>query len=396
MDSIIVKSSMMSSAVSKQNSLSSDLYRLADEIGNVQRSLSFNVKSRAQISSQLVILEKVCSNNAVKTKKLSSALNDAIAHYTACENRVAGNPNPGAGSKKKGVINPKIDISSIKDIFDWIKKQLINNPHIVIPIIGIISPVNGIIAGFLSTILNGGKPVIKGAKEVKGKVFGLPAALGVSGELFGYSGKVTGKAKWDLEKKEAGIKFGAEGEAHVAQGSLKGSLGILSSEVKGTVGEVKAKGEVGVSLYKDGRLSPGIEANLEAKATGLKGEVEHKLGNDEFNIHGKGEGSLGVAKAEASGGLGAFTYTDDYGNSVHTVGAHGKLGAEACAAEGRVSGGFNVFGIKIDVGITGKAGAVGASAEGRITGSGAHGKIGGALILGGGLDISIDWSGLFK
>lgn len=61
-------------------------------------------------------------------------------------------------------------------------------------------------------------------------------------------------------------------------------------------------------------------------------------------------------------------------------------------SQGKVSGGFTIFGIKIDAGVTGKAGGAGVSAEGKVTTGGVSGKIGAGLGLGAGVEISIDWS----
>ena len=74
------------------------------------------------------------------------------------------------------------------------------------------------------------------------------------------------------------------------------------------------------------------------------------------------------------------------------LGAKCKVGAEAYLAQGKVSGGFTIFGINIDAGVTGKAGGAGVNAEGKVTTGGVSGKIGAGLGLGAGVEISIDWS----
>lgn len=88
-----------------------------------------------------------------------------------------------------------------------------------------------------------------------------------------------------------------------------------------------------------------------------------------------------------------LTYKDETTGQTKTeLGAKGKVGAEAYLAQGKVSGGFTIFGIKIDAGVTGKAGGAGVSAEGNVTTGGVSGKIGAGLGLGAGVEISIDWS----
>ena len=146
-------------------------------------------------------------------------------------------------------------------------------------------------------------------------------------------------------------------------------------------------------MYKDGKFSPTLDAKLKAEAAAAKGSAEAKVGTDEINGHIKGSGTLLGAEAEASGSVGKITYKDETTGQTKTeLGAKGKVGAEAYLAQGKVSGGFTIFGIKIDAGVTGKAGGAGVSAEGKVTTGGVSGKIGAGLGLGAGVEISIDWS----
>jgi hypothetical protein len=123
-----------------------------------------------------------------------------------------------------------------------------------------------------------------------------------------------------------------------------------------------------------------------------KGEENLEIGNDDFNAHEKATGELLGAKAEVSAGIGKVSYKDDNGNITTGLGVTGKVGAEAYVAQGKISGGFTVFGIKIDLGAEGKAGGAGVHAGGAITTGGVNGSIGAGLGLGAGLSINIDWS----
>lgn len=230
--------------------------------------------------------------------------------------------------------------------------------------------------------------VASGKKSKDGTVLGFKSSGSVEGDVIGGSIKTKSKAKWSPEKGDAGIEKSIEAEGHLAHGKAKGNVGLLSGEVSGTVGSVGATGKIGASLFKDKKFSPSVEAKAKAEASVLKGEAKTQFGNDEFNKHAKAKGTVLGAEAEAGGSAGVFK--DDNGKT--QVGVKGKVGAEAYLAKGSVSGGFTVFGIKIDAGIEGKAGAVGVSAEGEATTGGVKGKIGGALGLGGGVEISIDWS----
>lgn len=226
-----------------------------------------------------------------------------------------------------------------------------------------------------------------------GECFGISTSVTAEGELIGGSVKTKSKATYDIKDKDFDIEKSVTAEGHLAKGSLSGSLGICKGEIEGTVGSVSATGSVGVSLYKDGVFSPAISAEIKAKAVAVEGEAKVTVGDDEYNAHAKAEGSLLIAEAEASGRVGMITYEDEVtGQKITAAGAQGKVGAEAYLAEGKISGGFTIFGIDIDIGVSGKAGGAGVKAEGRATVGGISGEIGAGFVLGFGFKVSIDWS----
>lgn len=240
----------------------------------------------------------------------------------------------------------------------------------------------------------------RGQLSGKTEIGGIGVAGVLTGELFGasYDIKTGAKSSWKQNEKgewefdELGLEYAIAGEAHVAKGSAKGNIGYLFGRTNATVGEVSAKGGVGASLYKDGKLSPQLYVELGGKAVGLKGDAEVGLGTEHNNVHVKGEGEIGVAEAGVSGQIGKITYKDDKGKVKQAYGVKGEVGAEAYAATGSVEGGFSIFGIDIDIGVSGKAGGVGGKVGGYATTGGISGSISGGLGLGVGLDISIDWS----
>lgn len=234
--------------------------------------------------------------------------------------------------------------------------------------------------------------IIGGTKSGSGDFLGFSTSGTAEGELIGGSIKTKSKAKWDIQKGDAGIEKSVEAEGHLAKGKLKGNIGLLGGEIGGSVGNVGATGKVGASLFKDGKLSPAVEAKLKAEASVAKGDASLSIGNDEFDAHGKASGTLLGAEAEVGGSAGVITYKDSGGTTKTELGVKGKVGAEAYVAQGKLSGGFKIFGIKIDIGVEGKAGGAGVSAEGRVTTGGVSGKIGAGLGLGAGLELSIDWS----
>lgn len=235
--------------------------------------------------------------------------------------------------------------------------------------------------------------VINGIATKSGKIIGIDSSGTIEGDVLGGSIKTKTTSKIDPKKGNVNIQKSIEAEGHLAQGSATGNIGLLGGEVKGTVGSISATGSVGISLYKNKKFSPALEAKLKAEAVAAKGEAKANFGTKEYDVHVKADGEVFGAKAEASGGVGVITYKDELtGNTKQSFGVQGKAGAEAYVTQGKVSGGITIFGIIIDVGITGKAGGAGVSAEGRLTTSGCKGSIGAGLGLGAGLEISIDWS----
>lgn len=198
--------------------------------------------------------------------------------------------------------------------------------------------------------------------------------------------------KYKPEEGEVTAEKSVAAEGYVAQGKLSGSFGLAGASVTGTIGAVSAKGSVGATLFKDGKFSPALTAKAKAEAAAVKGEVEGTIGSETNNAHVKASGKLLGATAEASAAAGKITYENSSGKTVSAYGVQGKVGAEAYVAEGKVSGGFTLFGIEIDLGISGKAGGAGVSASGQVTTGGTSGSIGAGLGLGLGLEISIDWS----
>lgn len=234
--------------------------------------------------------------------------------------------------------------------------------------------------------------LLAGTAVATGTILGFNSSLTMEGELVGGSLKTKSHAKWKPEKGEVNIGKSVEAEGYLAKGSLDGNIGYLGGTISGTVGSAATKGTLGVSLYKNGKLSPAIEAKIKAEAAVAKGEAEVNFGTDETDIHVKGSGTLLGAEAEAGASAGKITYQDESGATKTEYGVSAKAGAEAYLAQGKVSGGLTLFGIDFDVGVSGKAGGAGASASARATTGGASGSIGAGLGLGVGLEISVDWS----
>ncbi len=225
---------------------------------------------------------------------------------------------------------------------------------------------------------------------IDGKVFGMNVGADVEYSFLNMEGKVKKDAKWDVEKGEIATRLAGNIGLSVVTGKVSGNAGCASWEVNGKVGNVGAEGEIGASLMKGGKFDPEVYLKAKAKASVAEGEASGKFGTNQVNVHGKAEGSVLAAEAEATARFGKIK--DKNGKEKYGVSA--KAGAEAYLAEGKVSGGFTLFGIKIDASIEGKAGGVGAKVGGEATTGGVEGEIGAGLGLGLGLKIKVDWSGL--
>lgn len=176
------------------------------------------------------------------------------------------------------------------------------------------------------------------------------------------------------------IGVGASGEVSftAVSGKAKSALGILQSEIEGSAGKVAVSGKTQAVLWKNGNFDPSVEASVKAQAEGLSVKQSIQAGAEKFNYHGSGEATLGYAEAKAGVKLGS-----------DGISAEAKAGAYA--AKGKVTSGFTIFGIKIDVEAEGKLGGasigVGADISDREISLG--GELG--LIAGLGLKIKIGW-----
>lgn len=225
-----------------------------------------------------------------------------------------------------------------------------------------------------------------------GKAMGAGSETSFSKSGPGLSVKGSMSAEWSPEKGDAGATIKGSVSGSLFTGTVKSKNGLNSSSGEIKVGNAAVSGEGKAQLFKDGKLSPEISAKVSGEVSAVKGKIETKTGTDDYNVHGKAEGELLGAKAEARGGVGKITYKDKEGNTKTGYGVEGSVGAEAYVAQGKISGGFTIAGIKIGVSVSGKAGGAGISAGGRATTGGVSGEIGAGLGLGAGIKLDVDWT----
>ena len=251
-------------------------------------------------------------------------------------------------------------------------------------------------AKFVNNELKTSGAVLSGEASGKGEFLGFATAGSASGSLiYGEAGiktKMSGKfkdkdGKWDF--KSFGLSTEAKATGAIAKGEVEGNIGYLHGKLEGSVLTGAVSGEVKATLWDDGKFNPSLFLGGKAEGSVLSGSAEAGFGTDQYGIYGKADGDLLHAEAEAKAGVG-YIGEDKNGNALY--GASAEASAMASLAQGKAGGGISIFGIDIDIGLKGYAGAVGVEAGGYITTNGVKGNLGGALGLGAGLEVSIDWS----
>lgn len=246
----------------------------------------------------------------------------------------------------------------------------------------------------ISTLFKDGKiggSLLESSVYANGEIFGIGFGGSAEGDILGASVSTDLKSGWDITKGYVGVEGSLGVDVHAVSGRVKANIGDLSTEAGVEVGSASAKGEIGATLFKDGKFAPSIGVEGKAEASVLKGDVGVQYGSETHNAHADAKGKLLGAEAEASFKAGVITETKD-GVTKTKFGAKGEVGAEAYLAQGEVKGGFTIFGIDFDVSVEGKLGGAGASAGGEVTSGGVGASLDLGFGAGAGVNFSIDWS----
>lgn len=351
--------------------LTADSIMLSEQLArlkSVRSSLSPTIRDRDGIEAAFRRAIQSASDNVHGARQLSSSAMDAAQQYRAAEAKIVFKANIR-------------DLVDLKDIWRDVQN------------VGAFAGLTSLSAGAAGTVTKG--KISRGiSRAVSGKILGLDSKGSASLNFLNHDREKHGGAKYKTGEDGtiASVEYSIKDKASVIKGEVKGNIGRLGGDASVELLTAACTGAVGATIYKDGKFAPSVYARAKVEAAAAKGEANVKYGSDQFDVHAKAEGTALGADAEAKAGLGLITYKDSSGNMTTAVGVEGKVGAEAYVAQGSIKGGFKVFGIDVDVKATGTAAGVGVSAGGSITTNGVHGKIGGALGLGAGLEVSIDWS----
>ena len=311
----------------------------------------------AEIQRSLGNISKSVRNQMEHTQKLSVGLKQISDKYSKTEQSILDSMEP----EKPGIIfNPISPNSWIWRSFAQLLTPFSAGVSGAATVFGI--PVSGAIgAGYLGGVVRG--KTYLGVKNKDGKIDS--AGIFAEGTASGYVGEVHGNTKIGISETTASAK-------------------LLTGGVSGAIG---------LSLFKDGKLTPQAVAKVKAEGAVLSGEAENKIGNADYNFHTKAKGQVLAGEAKAEAGIGAITMTDENGKEYTTFGVQAEAGAEVYVAKGEISQGFTIMGIKFDVGLEGKALSAGAHAGAKASAGGIKGEIGASLGLGLGLNFSVDWTG---
>lgn len=251
-------------------------------------------------------------------------------------------------------------------------------------------------AKFVNNELKVEKSVLSGELSKDGKILGFDSAGKLEGAILSGEAGIKSKMSWkwkdddgNWDFKSWGLSTTASASGAIAKGEAEGNIGYLHGKVAGKALTGAVQGEAKCTIYDDGKLNPSLSIGAKAEGSVLQGEAEAGFGTDQFGVYAKADGDVLHAEAEAKAGIG-YIGTDKKGNSIY--GASAEASAMASVAQGKVKGGISIFGIDIDVGVKGYAVAAGVEAGGSISTEGVTASFSGALGLGAGLDISVDWS----
>lgn len=195
------------------------------------------------------------------------------------------------------------------------------------------------------------------------------------------------------------VGIGASASANIAEAGLyAGSThGSLSAAGKAAVGAFKASGKLGASLALDTKDIVKGEAGLsgDVSASVVKGSVSASaVKNFKYAPLGAyldAQGDVLTANASALAKVGRFNMNIN-GQNVALTGGAVMVSAQAAVATGSVSGGINLFGVKIGITLSGQLGGAGVTAGGYVSTSRVGCCFGALVGMGGTASLDVDFS----
>lgn len=380
-----IKPQRVRSAAQDMNSIARQMKHLEEQIRDIQRGLSFEVAQKQRIRQRL----KAAGNDAAAQYRglygSSSALNTIVNTYETTEQRLAGS---------KVVRYDIIKDTALPDIKDVIT---IGDGGL-----GILGPAFGT---FIATILPPARLLLDLAKLFTSAPAGYEkykeeTKYGVGKKTLAKFGREKGFGFEFEELKKSDIKpfkvldktwkdtksaFHAEATAGDEAGTHIGfDFDVLKREVSS---------ELYAGLYyKDPvtgkkKLRAAAGGSVGFTMSALSASALAQLGDSNFGGYVKGEASAGKVEAKADGVMGLRDADGKFNPTLH-----GKLSAEAIAAEASVKGGVKVLGADVGVKASVNVG-VGAHAEAGFKDGVFSLELGASLGFGGSVKLDIDVGG---
>lgn len=225
--------------------------------------------------------------------------------------------------------------------------SIIAKPHIILPLITLISPATGVLY------------------ITRGIPFGrIPSFSGKSRSAYAYAGAYAEWLGYERQEGNPGVtawvgKAGAQAENQWGHAGVNAYLGKADAKAQADFAFMKKTKK---TEYQDGKWVEktkteflAAEAGVGASVTVAAADGKAGAGGDMLGAEVKAEGALGTAKAESKG---KFSIGSDGVNA----NVEGK--AMVAAAEGKASGTINILGMEITGKVGGYAGAIGA--EGKV------------------------------
>ncbi len=370
------------------DSIEGELNNITSGIADVINVQTVQTDSLVQVLKTLKRYQQNVRTVSRQTSLMREGLGDILDEYRSHEQVIYEHAAHIRGNygNRVGMTHP------IRTLWPFIFPPFVLTPPVIWPSMGEIG------ASIWGTILGRGYnessdggfswSMLGGESSVHTDVGGMDVGYDGKFHVGHLEAKNSSGASWDVKSGDVHAEFGGKVSFSGVDGEISGNIGAGKGTLEGSIGNASAQGSIGLTLFSGGQFAPAIYGEAKAKANVAQGKVSGQIGEDDSNVHVAAEGTLLGAEAEAKFQAGKIVEEDGTVN----YGVEGKVGAEAYVAEGSVSGGFTLFGIKIDATVDGKAGGAGAKAGGKVTGGAAEGELGLGLGLGVGVKIKIDWT----
>ncbi len=368
-----VKTSHVRTAVEEQNEIARQMKQLEDEIWQIQNELSFEIAQKQQIRQRLKNTRNTVSSQSKGIYDATKALNQIADTYETTEAKLAGN------QVNKPNWEPVTNITDVLDVLpQFLPGAILTLPNIKIPLVK---------PGLLNIILKELFPDIKtkygwseSFQDKKDKTWYSKDKEGLKDSNIGVDKMFEKKWESNSSLYHSDVTYGnKDGNYYHSE------MDFLKQEMYADVygGLFYTDPETG---EKKLRMAAGV--NLGYTMTALSLAQEARLGDENFGIYSKVEGTFGKIEGKANAIVGLYDANGNFNPN-----AYAKLAGEVVLAEVTGKVGTNLFGTDIGV----EAGinfGIGAHAEFGYKDGKFSMDVGASLGLGGSVKLEVDIGGM--